>query len=385
MNLQDESNLKVLAKGLRRELKQTTGAELSHNQVLELIAKSLGHSSLASFQAGPRRGVGDAEFVPAFSPTELQVKEVADRLDIAMSMVPGSDPTGSRNCPTFSQIYRFAEVIAGMADERAQALLASKSATGDADETATALIDMDADSLQLMAEAADRVVSANRGYRNGLVPDMLLAALAVPCKATRDLCISKPVPAVFKPYRLFNTKGELDVVEIGQEDAERVLVAGLGWRELAGTYESVLATAYATCEGRDGEGGLELNYDGGSAVHWDTQEQRINTRGKGMWTDGHGFDFAEDECVLVPQRANGYLEEAELSVRERLVDSVFRYIRDRGDVAKALTEMQMDDFECFEFQKGFSNHPVMEQAQRAAGFSLHHGEMKRLMDLLAAA
>lgn len=57
--------LKVLVSGLRRELKKFGEGLPSHNQMLELVAKSLGHSNVASLLASSAREPHQAES-PAF-------------------------------------------------------------------------------------------------------------------------------------------------------------------------------------------------------------------------------------------------------------------------------------------------------------------------------
>lgn len=436
MNLKDENSLKALAKGLRRELKTTTGAELSHNQVLELIAKSLGHPSLAAFQATAVDG--DADSGPVFTPTELQVQQVAEQVGIDTSMLPKLPPadykalrsfantvpelatryavahpaaessdlrkfasevtllafrlgvqdpmTVNRHSPTFSQLNRFAQCIAGMADERAQALLARRAVAGKAAALAVT-VDADADSLQAMGQAAHAVVSAEGGYRNGLLPDMLLAALSVDCPVTKELYPAKLVPAYLRPYRLFNTAGELDVVDLDDPSGPRTFATGLLWKELVGTTERITATALTSgYVSREQDGSVAFDYAGQSDIDWNCQRQVKNTRDKGLWTDGHGNDFPEDACVITPlvQPTWDDLANVRLNVREPLVDAVFRFLRDNGKVKEALEQLQEPQSWFFRFSVEGVPQAAMEQAQRAAGFAVHPAEALKLKELLSA-
>jgi len=263
MNL-NESDLKALAKALRRELKQSVGAELSYNQTLELIARSLGHGSLAEWQATARRSTGAT--APSAPAPEASAKE----------------------------------------------------------------------------EPANQ-------------------------------------------YRLYNMNGELDVTLEDPDYSDRTLVTGLGWKEIMGTSDSVLATAYVSHFWRDEEGNLEFDYSGQSEVEWNSQEQRTDGRGVALWVVHGADEVPADACILAPCGAyhSEGIDVRKLSVRKVLVDTVLRYLRDKDLVARAWEELQRVRAECFYLVQDPQADTALGQAERAVGFSLHSGEIAKLRNLLA--
>jgi hypothetical protein len=65
---------------------------------------------------------------------------------------------------------------------------------------------------------------------------------------------------------------------------------------IIGTSENVLATAYISGINDDGT----PEYEGGSKIHWDTQETSLKD-GKIMFTDEAGEDWTFDQLTVIEE------------------------------------------------------------------------------------
>jgi hypothetical protein len=132
----------------------------------------------------------------------------------------------------------------------------------------------------------------------------------------------KPDTAIPK-YPLVNT-GDFDFIS-REEDGKPF--TGM-FVELEGTSERLLGTAAVNTATRGNihsKEDLELEYGGGTEVHWDSQVVQTNKKGYMLWVTTDGDTVSGAQIVLAPENCGDPYDDEELPIRSKLIQAFMDY------------------------------------------------------------
>ena len=154
-------------------------------------------------------------------------------------------------------------------------------------------------------------------------------------------------------------------------------------RQIVGTADELLATAYAIVCGRHPDGSLAYDYAGESKIHWDTQTPKRDRRGEVLWTDVDGRDWPESSLHLEGEPARPGPGECALPEFHRMTAretsatiEALRYLqRDMMDDHQTTSELTLEEIDDLCERLNFDGQPGNPQAEallRALVEALHN-------------